>query len=58
MGIFDIGVLEIPLPGHDPVKNLRAGRNLEHLQRYSLLEQAQGLPDSIPCDASAERVQF
>ncbi|KPV52094.1 hypothetical protein SE17_17495 [Kouleothrix aurantiaca] len=55
--VFDIGVANIPLVGHQPVEHGRARRNLMQRQRHVFLQDAQGFAHARAGDAAADRVE-
>ena len=55
--ISDIRIAYIPLARHDPVKYSGSGWNLMQGQGYLFLEYSQSFPQTVSCDAPANRIQ-
>src|SRR5690348_1709945 len=53
----DIGLPDVPFRRHLPIEHLGPAGDLLDLEGGVLLQDPKGLPDSVPGDASANRVQ-
>ncbi len=54
----DPGLGDVPLLGDDPVEHLGPGRDLGGLQRHSLADQPERLPEPVARDAAADRKEL
>src|ERR1700733_6817562 len=58
VGALDVGIPDIPLLRYGPVKDRGAAWHLEGLKRNTASDHRQSAPDSVTCDAAADRIQL
>ena len=56
--ILDVGIANVPFPGHGPVKDRRAGRHFADRDRNFLLNPAQGGAQPFTGDAAADGIKL
>ena len=56
-GILDVRVSDVPLLRYGPIEDARTGRHFTGMKIDMPLKDAKSLPESIPRDAPADRIQ-